>query len=44
MATDAQRRAELGKIHLAKKRLGLDDDTYRELIYSEMVIAYPVFF
>ncbi len=34
MATDAQRRAELGKIHLAKKRLGLDEETYRAMLFT----------
>jgi phage gp16-like protein len=29
---EARRKAELGKIHVAKKRLGLDDDTYRLII------------
>lgn len=27
---DFNRRAELGKIHIAKKQLGFDDDTYRD--------------
>jgi phage gp16-like protein len=27
-----RRKAELGKIHLAKKRLGLNDEVYREII------------
>ena len=27
-------RADLVKIHLAKKQLGLDDDTYRAMLYS----------
>lgn len=30
--TDA-RRAELAKIHLAKKQLGLDDETYRAMLW-----------
>lgn len=29
-----QRRAELAAIHVAKKKLGLDDDTYRDLLYE----------
>lgn len=28
------RRAELAKIHLAKKALGLDDDTYRDVLWA----------
>jgi len=28
------RRAELGKIHIAKKELGLDDDTYRDILWA----------
>lgn len=28
------RRAELGKIHIAKKALGLDDDTYRDVLWA----------
>jgi len=28
------RRAELGKIHMAKKALGLDDDTYRDVLWA----------
>ncbi len=28
------RRAELAKIHLAKKALGLDDDTYRDVLWT----------
>jgi phage gp16-like protein len=31
--TPAQRRAALAKIHLGKKQLGLDDDTYRALLH-----------
>ncbi|WP_035278044.1 gp16 family protein [Desulforegula conservatrix] len=29
---DAIRRAKLAKIHIAKKALGMDDDTYREML------------
>ena len=29
---DRHRAAELAKIHIAKKQLGLDDDTYREML------------
>jgi len=32
-ATD-RRRKELAKIHLAKKQLGLDDELYRDLLWS----------
>ncbi|WP_119301122.1 gp16 family protein [Dongia deserti] len=32
IATDVRRKKELAKIHLAKKALGLDDDTYRSLL------------
>ncbi len=28
------RRAELAKIHVAKKALGLDDDTYRDMLWT----------
>jgi phage gp16-like protein len=28
------RRAELGKIHIAKKALGLDDDCYRDVLWT----------
>jgi len=28
------RRVELGKIHIAKKSLGLDDDTYRDVLWA----------
>ncbi|HLW69823.1 MAG TPA: regulatory protein GemA [Candidatus Binataceae bacterium] len=31
-AVETMRRAELGKIHVGKKRLGLDDTTYRGII------------
>lgn len=30
----ARRLAELAKIHIAKKELGLDDDTYREMLFT----------
>lgn len=30
--TDADRRAMLAKVHIARKDLGLDDDTYRDVI------------
>jgi phage gp16-like protein len=30
--TENRRKAELAKIHLAKKRLGLDDETYRAIV------------
>jgi phage gp16-like protein len=30
--TDAHRHAVLAKVHIAKKDLGLDDDTYRDVI------------
>jgi phage gp16-like protein len=29
-----QRQAELAKIHIAKKELGLDDDTYRDMLWT----------
>lgn len=29
-----QRRADLAKIHLAKKQLGLDDEAYRDLLWT----------
>jgi len=29
-----QRKAELGKIHIAKKQLGMDDDTYRDMLFT----------
>lgn len=32
-----QRLAELGKIHIAKKALGLSDDHYRDIIYGVML-------
>ena len=32
ISADPRRRAMLGKVHLAKKELGLDDDTYRALL------------
>ncbi len=32
MQADANRRAELARIHIAKKQLGLDDDLYRAII------------
>ena len=31
---EARRRAALGKIHLAKKQLGMDDDTYRAMLLT----------
>jgi len=31
---DDYRRAELGKIHIAKKDLGLDDDTYQDVLWT----------
>lgn len=31
---EARRRAALGKIHLAKKMLGMDDDTYRAMLLT----------
>ncbi|WP_193222237.1 gp16 family protein [Alkalilimnicola sp. S0819] len=31
---DARRRSELAKIHVAKKELQLDDDTYRAMLWS----------
>jgi len=34
MATDAKRRAELGKIHIARKQLNLDEDTYRAMLFT----------
>lgn len=33
-ASTAERNAELAKIHVAKKQLGLDDDTYRAMLWS----------
>lgn len=30
--TESRRKAELAKIHLAKKRLGLDDEAYRAIV------------
>lgn len=30
----SRRNAQLAKIHVAKKQLGLDDDTYRDLLHS----------
>lgn len=32
LAADQQRKKELAKIHIAKKELGLDDDTYRAIL------------
>lgn len=32
IATDTSRRADLARIHMAKKELGLDDEAYRELL------------
>lgn len=32
---ERQRRAQLAKIHIAKKSLALDDDTYRDLLDAE---------
>ena len=29
-----ERKILLGKIHIAKKSLGLDDDTYRSIIFA----------
>lgn len=29
-----QRTAELGKIHIAKKQLGMDDETYRDMLFT----------
>ncbi len=35
MTTDPdRRRRDLAKIHLAKKQLGLDDDTYRDMLWA----------
>lgn len=31
---EARRKSELGKIHLAKKQLGMDDDTYRAMLHQ----------
>lgn len=28
------RKAELGKIHIAKQRLGMDDETYRDMLFT----------
>jgi phage gp16-like protein len=33
-AADAKRRRELAQIHVAKKELGLDDDTYRDMLWT----------
>lgn len=35
MKAEGRRRAEIAKIHIAKKRLGLDDDTYRAFLMRE---------
>ena len=29
-----QRKAELGKIHIAKQQLGMDDETYRDMLFA----------
>lgn len=34
MSPEAQRRADLAKIHIAKKELGLDEAAYREMLAS----------
>jgi len=34
MTPDPRRAKDLARIHLAKKELGLDDDTYRDLLQS----------
>ena len=33
--TDPYRRQLLGKVHIAKKTLGLDDDSYRDLLEAQ---------
>ena len=33
-AGTADRNADLARIHIAKKQLGLDDDTYRDMLWS----------
>jgi phage gp16-like protein len=33
-AGTAERNADLARIHIAKKQLGLDDDTYRDMLFS----------
>lgn len=33
-ATRSRRNAQLAKIHVAKKQLGLDEDTYRDLLHA----------
>lgn len=32
--TDDQRKRDLARIHVAKKKLGLDDDTYRDMLWT----------
>ncbi len=34
VADPDRRRRDLAKIHLAKKQLGLDDDTYRDMLWA----------
>lgn len=34
MITNRQRNIDLAKIHLAKKQLGLDDETYRAMLWT----------
>lgn len=34
ISPEARRNAELAKIHIAKKELGLDDDTYRQMLLA----------
>lgn len=29
-----QRKSDLGKIHIAKKQLGMDDETYRDMLFT----------
>ena len=39
-ARDDARRAEIAKIHIARAQLGLDDDTYRAMLYGVTARVY----
>lgn len=34
MTADSTRKSDLARIHMAKKDLGLDDDTYRDILFT----------
>ncbi|BBO74700.1 hypothetical protein DSCW_21170 [Desulfosarcina widdelii] len=41
MRNKTQRQRDLAKIHIAKKQLGLDDDTYRAMLFQVAGVSSP---